>query len=109
MSEHSRQRTITTTLGVILLLLAMTPQIPDIWWAIENGASHGFRSGKSSNTIVRSVLCVAMDLTALALFLVYQPRKLRWAFVAPAALFVTWIALIPISLILSGLLHGILS
>ncbi|MBL0921832.1 MAG: hypothetical protein IBJ10_06860 [Phycisphaerales bacterium] len=93
--------------GLLLMFLVFLLQGPQLVWTVRIGHSRGFQSGKASYSIVWSTLTLMANSAFLTAWCMLPRRRWLDAPLAAGLMLVVWLLLLPISLIMSGLLHGL--
>lgn len=107
--SRNQQRTIVTISGVVLIGLAVIPQLPFMKWSFTYGFSHGFESGKSSLNNSWVIIMLVIDLSVLAAWLYFRPRNPAWVIAPPIIMLICMFIAIPLAFVLSILIHFFMS
>ncbi len=105
----TQQRTIITIIGLVIMGLAALPQLPFMSWSFKHGVSHGFDSGKSSLFNSWTIIMLVIDLAALSTWLYFRPRHAAWIIAPPIVMFASMLIAIPLSFVLSAIVHFFMS
>lgn len=107
--SRNQQRAIVTIAGVVLIGLAVIPQLPYMRWSFKHGLSHGFDSGKSSLNNSWVIIMLAIDLAVLTGWLCFRPRNPAWVIAPPIIMLVCMLIAIPLAFVLSIIIHFFMS